>query len=539
MALWQGVNQGVRTGLAFVSDMENRQQRDRLAADARAERTEERAYQRGRDAKADARLQAQTDLAVAGQADQEVQRLTQAGLSGAGVDQPRLEAAKGRASKARANAHKAMGYEDRMAESNAVLERLNQGAGIESLSVPELGALSYPLKRPITDFIDTPERPSPVSMAFSVFSDAAQSGDMETMIAAGNELLRPEIEDGIGSKNAKGELIVDKFLNSLKVSGKTATGNLTVRARRADGTEYDYEAPITEGRVAGGKPKAIDLDSVMDRLSKTGELLEAINSDPKRAAAIAGNAAEWEKAGGREQFQQLYRDYIAAGGDPKTLKSKVSTRTVNRGGYDEDITTDEHGNEVSRRRVERTPTPKEADPAGDEVKRAQAEYYRQRGGLGAVGGRGGTGGGAGGLFIANTETGEVMPYDGGEIPEGFSPPFKAGTKAQALGPEEKRAKAEKVLEELRKDYRAKIQAGGPLGNAGPAPTIQDALREVDAADRAFAPPPPPRPPVQPLQDTRTAQPPLRNAGVQEGATAVNRQTGQRIQFRNGKWEPVQ
>jgi len=538
MAMWQGINQGVRTGLAFVSDLENRQQRDRLAADAKAERAEERTYQRGRQKVADDRLQAQTDLAVAADADKEVQTLAFGGLQGAGVDQTRLSAAQDRASKARGNAHRLLGYEDVQRESAAVLQKLDQGTGIEQLTAPELGLLSYQLKRPITDFIDQPGRPAPASLAFSVFADGAERGDMDAILAGANELLRPEIEDGIGGKNAKGDVIVDKFLNSVQLNGKSATGHLTVRARsKSDGAEYDYEAPITEGRVPGGKPLSISLDAVMDRLNKTGQLLEAINADPQKAAAIAGTAAQWEKTGGREQFQQLYRAYIAAGGDPKALKSKVSTRTVNRGGYDEDITTDESGQEVERRRVERTPTPKDADPAGDALKRAQADYYRQRGGLAGAAGRGG--GATGGLFVANMQTGEVIPYDGGEIPEGFSPPFKAGTKAQQLGPEQRRQQAEAILLELQKDYRAKIEAAGAIGTAGPAPTIKDAIAELETRERAFAPPSPPRPPVQPLQDTRTASPPMRSAGIQEGATAVNRQTGQRIQFVNGKWEPAQ
>lgn len=529
MANWQGINQGLRTGLAVVDSMA---QRD-LANQARAERADERAYQRGRDAKNDARVQAQTDLAMAGEFDKQTQRLAAAGLQGLPVDQQQLDATAARGQKARQSAYKALGYEDMQTQASEVLKKLDAGTGIDQLTVPELGALSYPLKRPITDYIDRPDRPAPVSLAFSAFADAAEKGDMESMVAAGNELLRPEIEDGIGGKNAKGDVIVDKFLNSLSINGKTATGNLTVRARKEDGTEYDYEAPITEGRVPGGKPKAIDLDVVMDRLSKTGELLEAINSDPQRAQAIAGSAAEWERAGGREQFSKLYQAYIAAGGDPKALRSKVETKTVNRGGYDEDITTDESGREISRRRVERSAAPEAPGTAA--LRKAQAEYYRGRGaGLGAAG--------AGGLYIANNETGEVLPYDGGEIPAGFSPPFKAGTKAQEIGPTQRRAQAEKILEEMGKDYRAKVQASGALGTAGPAPTIADAIAELDRRDKAFAPPPAPVPRGATDPAARQTAVPLRTQGAQpipDGATAVNPKTGQRIERVNGQWRPVQ
>lgn len=537
MANWQGINQGLRTGLAFMDSMAQREQQRELADRASAERADERAYQRGRDAKADARAQAQTDLAMAGEFDKQTQRLAAAGLQGLPVDPAQLEASAARGKKARQSAYKAMGYEDMQAEASAVLKRLDAGTGIEQLTAPELGALSYSLKRPITDFIDRPDRPAPVSLAFSAFADAAEKGDMETMLAAGNELLRSDIEDGIGGRNAKGDVIVDKVLSSIDMQGETARGNLIVRARREDGTEYDYEAPLTEGRVPGGKPKAIDLDAVMDRISKTGELLEAINSDPQRAQTIAGTAAEWEKAGGREQFNKFYQAYIAAGGDPKALRSKVETKTVNRGGYDEDITTDESGRVVSTRRVERTAAPEAPGTAA--LRKAQADYYRGRGaGLGAAG--------AGGLYIANTETGEVVPYDGGEIPPGFSPPFKAGTKAQAIGPGQRREQAEKILEEMSKDYRAKVQAAGALGTAGPAPTIQDAIAELDRREKAFAPPAPPVPPPAPRgaadPAARQTAVPLRTQGAQpipDGATAVNPKTGQRIQRVNGQWRPVQ
>lgn len=543
MALWQGINQGLRTGLAFADSMADREQRQKLADDAKAERTEERTYQRGRQEKADAAQRAQVDLTVAQQADADTVRMTAAGLQGAGVDEARLSAAQSRAKQARTNAYKGLGYgdyEEVQKQSAAVLQKLDQGTGIEKLTAPELGMLSYQLKRPITDYIDTPDRPAPASLAFSVFADGAERGDMDAILAGANELLRPEIEDGIGGKNAKGDVIVDKFLNSVKVDGGSAIGNLTVRARKGDGTEYDYEAPITEGRVPGGKPLAISLDSVMDRLNKTGQLLETLNADPQKAAIVAGTAAEWERAGGKEQFQKLYQAYIAAGGDPKSLRGKRARDqiTLNDRVIDREI--DESGRVVSEREYRQGTKPKEADPAGDELKRAQADYYRQRGGLAGAGGRGGSGSAAGGLFIADVQTGEVLPYDGGEIPEGFSPPFKAGTKAQQLGPAQRRQQAEAILLEMQKDYRAKLPgSAGLLGGVGPAPTIKDAIAELETRERAFAPPSPPRPPVQPLQDTRTASPPLRSAGIQEGATAVNRQTGQRIQFVNGKWEPAQ
>ena len=59
--------------------------------------------------------------------------------------------------------------------------------------------------------------------------------------------------------------------------------------------------------------------------------------------------------------------------------------------------------------------------------------------------------------------------------------------------------------------------------------VTDALQSFDSGGQAPTPPSPPSPPAPPSPG---------DAGAQEGATATNPATGERVIFRNGQWEPM-
>lgn len=503
MAVWQGVNQGLRSGLAIADSIQQRKRQDQIDA----ERADERTYQRGRQEKADAasaraaqRAEGLDSMRLAEDNDKQIQTATLAAMQGGGhsiesrakVDSLRAEGDKLRSS----GRAKVLGYEERAAEARQTLDAIDKGADIASMPADKVAdAFRYTFGHPTSAYLDT-NGPSEIGKAYTEFSQGMESGDMNLMLAGAGTLLRPEIEHGVGTKNAKGETIVGKRPAGVYPSArdpKKGVMDLVVTAQKADGTTYDYPAWMTKGRgpAKGGDEHEFDIEPVLNRINAYGDLLGVIH-DPVKGPLIQQKFVESQKAGGDEMWKALRAEYIGAGGEAKdfdALKGKRTHETKNRGGYDEDITYDESGNEISRQRVNRTAMPKDSDPAGDDLKRAQAEYYRSgRGGRGGAGG----GGSSTGFLLVDKDGNEAEWTRGMPIPAGSEVIRVPG---KPIGDSNQRTPKE-ILADLQKEHLAKIDAGGALGNAGPAPTLKDAMKihasekelftEVDIPDDALA-----------------------------------------------------
>lgn len=502
MALWQGVNQGLRTGLAIVDNIDQKQRQDRLDA----ERTDERTYQRGRQEKADAasaraaqRAEGLDSIRLAEDNDKQIQTATLAAMQAGGhsiESRAKVDSLRAEGDKLRSGGRaKVLGYEERAAEARQTLDAIDKGADIASMPADKVAdAFRYTFGHPTSSYLDT-NGPSEIGRAYTDVTVGMESGDMATILRGANKLLGPEIKYGVGTKNDKGDTIIDKNAAGLYPSardGKKGVMDLVVTAQKADGTTYDYPAWMTKGRgpAKGGDEHEFDIEPALNRINAYGDLLGVIH-DPVKGPVIQQKFMESQKAGGDEMWNALRAEYIAAQGNPKdfdALKGKQTHETKNRGGYDEDITYDESGNEIGRKRVDRTATPKDRDPAGDALKYAQADYYRQ----GGRGGRGAGGGSSTGFLLVDKDGNEKEWARGMPIPDG-SEVIKVPSKL--IGGSDQRTPKE-ILEELQKDYRAKITAGGPLGNTGPAPTMKDAMKihasekelftEVDIPDDALA-----------------------------------------------------
>lgn len=504
MALWQGVNQGLQTGLGIADRIQQRQRQDQLDA----ERADDRTYQRGRQEKADAasaraaqRAEGLDSLKLAEDTDSEARRIILGAAAGDGLsaDQnDRLGQLRGTSASLRSSGRsKVLGYEERAAEARQTLDAIDKGADIASMPADKVAdAFRYTFGHPTSSYLDS-NGPSEIGKAYTEFSQGMESGDMNLMLAGAGVLLRPEIEHGVGTKNAKGETIVGKRPAGVYPSArdpKKGVMDLVVTAQKADGSTYDYPAWMTKGRgpAKGGDEHEFDIEPVLNRISAYGDLLGVIH-DPVKGPMIQQKFVESQQAGGDEQWKALRAQYIAAGGEAKdfdALKGKRTRDQINLNDRVIDREFDENGRQVGQQEYKQGIKPKEADPAGDALKYAQADYYRQ----GGRGGRGGAGGGKSAReYLFNRSTGEERTYDGiEEIPPGFQV-IRAGTKAQEYG--DQRTPKE-ILEELQKDYRAKITAGGPLGNSGPAPTMKGAMKihkaeqelftEVDVPDDALA-----------------------------------------------------
>lgn len=531
MALWQGVNQGLQTGLGIADRIQQKQRQDQLDA----ERADDRTYQRGRQEKADAasaraaqRAEGLDGLKLAEQTDKEAQQLALAGAAAGGLSneqRTQLDGLKATSSSMRGNARKLLGYEERAQQAKATIDEIDRGTPLANIPGDRLGdAISYTFGHPASSFLDRDNTPSEIGKAYAEFAQGMESGDMNALLTGANTMLRPEIEQGVGTKNAKGETIVGKRAIGVYPSArdpKKGVMDLAVTAQREDGTTYEYPAWMTKDRgpAKGGDEHEFDIEPVLNRINAYGELLGKLN-DPQNAPIVQQKVAEWEKVGGAERWKALRAEYIAAGGEAKdfdALKGKQTHETKNRGGYDEDITYDENGNEVSRKRVERTPTPKERDPLDDQLKRAQINRYN--GLAGAAGGRGGGGGiGSGALTkdIAEIERqvkeGTITEIEGDDLIRDALSNRAAGNK-QSVTADTLAKEANEILKDMRTE--------NPMSR----PTFEDALAEAKRRRDLINPPPPPKPkpPGGLSAADRATVPPLRTQ--QPSPTVAREQAG--------------
>ncbi|AXQ30435.1 hypothetical protein D0B54_17905 [Solimonas sp. K1W22B-7] len=100
-----------------------------------------------------------------------------------------------------------------------------------------------------------------------------------------NRLFARELRRGLGERLRDGSRICSKRLVAAYLDDDAVVLELDIRARRPDGSEYDYRAPVTRGRTSADTDEVlrIPLQRLRDRL---------------RGAAML--AAGIEQAGGRE-----------------------------------------------------------------------------------------------------------------------------------------------------------------------------------------------------------------------------------------------
>lgn len=110
------------------------------------------------------------------------------------------------------------------------------------------------------------------------------------LYAFANRLFARELRQGLGERLRDGGVITAKRLVAAYLDSDAVILELDIRARRPDGSEYDYRAPVTRGRSSADTDEVlrIPLRRVRDRL---------------RGAAML--AAGIERAGGRAKVLDL------------------------------------------------------------------------------------------------------------------------------------------------------------------------------------------------------------------------------------------
>lgn len=135
----------------------------------------------------------------------------------------------------------------------------------------------------------------------AAINDGGQPGGLSgpMLYEFANRLFARELRRGLGERLRDGGIIVSKRLVKAWLDDDAVILELDIRARRPDGREYDYRAPVTRGRSSADTDEVlrIPLEKLRDRL---------------RGAAML--AAGIERAGGRGQvLAQLRRNSTAMG----------------------------------------------------------------------------------------------------------------------------------------------------------------------------------------------------------------------------------
>ncbi|PPE74575.1 hypothetical protein C3942_07380 [Solimonas fluminis] len=110
------------------------------------------------------------------------------------------------------------------------------------------------------------------------------------LYAFANRLFARELRQGLGERLRDGGVVTAKRLVAAYLDGDAVILELDIRARRPDGSEYDYRAPVTRGRTSA------DTDEVL-RLP-----LRRLRDRLRGAAMLAVGI---ERAGGRDRVLGL------------------------------------------------------------------------------------------------------------------------------------------------------------------------------------------------------------------------------------------
>lgn len=392
--------QGLETGFGMAlrgQQLEDQQkERDRLAQQQEADRAtaaDERSYQRGRQAKADARL---------ARADTRQQALDELTL----LDKEKADlAAEGQALWAQHGGFDKVpepvraGYAQRVAELNnrraaardafyrpsvekqkkEVAEkwaRVQSGQmSIDDMSDDDLHkALTIQTGRPLTDFMRPKDGgASPIEQAGLDLEAGMQAGNMDLVLKAANVLFKPELSAGVGTEGRDGNEIVGKRIVKI-VPHPQDPGQFVplveVTVKRHDGAMGKYLAPVTEDRSVyatneSAMPKSISIKDALDRVGQLQTVAAAVNSPDIRKRLDRAEAGPGAKESG---------DFLNALGSIGVTppKKQITRERVDLGDRVEERTVDASGNVVDTKVLRKGAAPKAAEP--DQVGAANRHF---------------------------------------------------------------------------------------------------------------------------------------------------------------------
>lgn len=125
----------------------------------------------------------------------------------------------------------------------------------------------------------------------AILNDGQDGGDLtaEGLYEFANRLFSRELQKGVGDRLPDGGVITQKRLVSALEDGPYIVLELDIHARRPDGTEYDYRAPVTKNRTSDDADEVlrIPVQQVRDRLRGASMLAQGLERAGGREAVLA------------------------------------------------------------------------------------------------------------------------------------------------------------------------------------------------------------------------------------------------------------
>jgi hypothetical protein len=197
-------------------------------------------------------------------------------------------------------------------------------------------AVTNATQRDPSDFMGSPDGgPSPISKAVGDLTTGLETGNNSMILSGANVLLAPELRRGVGTESPHGGKIVFKEIDRLiphpgdpskvtPVLKVYVDGGQGIQGPRgAHGETAYYLAPLTEGRTSDPNDpvKFLDMKAAMDRVGQLGMLTEVMGQPQFRQRMEEGRA----QAGGRTRtlLDQMLAEAAAAMPKPKTTVHRL------------------------------------------------------------------------------------------------------------------------------------------------------------------------------------------------------------------------
>lgn len=147
------------------------------------------------------------------------------------------------------------------------------------------------LSGPFAQQFDDPAFRQQAQRIDAILNDGQDGGDLtaEGLYEFANKLFSRELQKGVGDRLPDGGVITQKRLVSALEDGPYIVLELDIHARRPDGTEYDYRAPVTKNRTSDDADEVlrIPVQQVRDRLRGASMLAQGIERAGGREAVLA------------------------------------------------------------------------------------------------------------------------------------------------------------------------------------------------------------------------------------------------------------
>lgn len=371
-----GFMQGAELGMRMRDREDNKAERERQ----RGIQDEERAYNRSRLEKQDARLAKQDeDLEYKSALDAlDLERKDAlAAMEGdikahGGIDNVPEDVRKSHQAKAGDLTHRRSQllrkkYEPivkkKTEAARTLLSGLQDGTvDIDTVAPGDLvEAVTMATKRSPVDFLKGDDgAPSKIEQALQATMQGMKSGDQEALRSGVNILMQPELMYGIGDLASDGSEItakeIDRFIPA-EGDPERVYPVLKVKTKRSDGAEGSYLAPRTHGRTSHEDDDVappMKIGDAMDRAGRLGALAQVLNAPDVKAKLMQG----LQEQGG--EIDSLLKAVYATGGNLEKLTGKLQTKVVNLGDRQTLVTTDEQGNVVKETNLKKGVDPEKA-----------------------------------------------------------------------------------------------------------------------------------------------------------------------------------